>query len=422
MIAQRRREKQSGSALLIVLVLAAMIAIALYREMPVATFEAQRQKEELLMDRGNEYKRAIQLYVRKVQSFPPTIDALENTNRMRFLRARYVDPYTGKDDWRLLHAGPGGMIVDSKVKQSNSNLNGASGTSASSLGSGSSVTNPFANSFDGANPNGTPGGGGSGFPQRPPAISANGGGGVAGGSGSDPFAALAAQAAAQSNDPQSGGAPGGVAGQTAPYPGYPGPQVDPSNSTGSNSGSFPMGSPGRYRGSSNPTGDSYPPSQYGSGGAATGSQDPNSAMNAALNTNNPAPISANAGLSSSSTSGTGTFTSAVGSSTTGLGTMSGTTMGSGIAGVASKSTGKTIKVFNDQKDRSLWEFVYDMQKEANANAPGLGGTTGTGGSNNGGSSGTSGGIGGGNGGAGGSGGFSGSTQNGSPNQSNIFSN
>ena len=49
--------------------------------------------------------------------------------------------------------------------------------------------------------------------------------------------------------------------------------------------------------------------------------------------------------------------------------MGGTTTGGGIAGVASISPGRTIKVVNDQSDRSLWEFVYDMQKEAMANAP-----------------------------------------------------
>jgi len=114
-----RNEK--GSALLIVFVFAAAIAIMLYKEMPVATFEAQRQKEQLLIDRGNEYKRAVKLYVRKFQTFPPSIEALENTNRMRFLRNRYVDPYTGKAEWRLLHAGPGGIIIDSKIKNA---LNG----------------------------------------------------------------------------------------------------------------------------------------------------------------------------------------------------------------------------------------------------------------------------------------------------------
>ena len=167
---RQRRASQRGSALLVVLVFAAIIAIMLYREMPVVAFEAQRQKEELLMDRGNEYKRAVKLYVRKFQTFPPSMAALENTNRMRFLRARYTDPFTGKDDWRLLHAGPGGTIIDSKIKQA-AGANGAPGAIGGSLGAPSSVTNPFANSFVGGAGNAQ--GAANQFPQRPPAISNN---------------------------------------------------------------------------------------------------------------------------------------------------------------------------------------------------------------------------------------------------------
>ena len=44
----RRRTRQKGSAFLIVFVFAAMLAIMLYKEMPVVAFEAQRQKEQLL--------------------------------------------------------------------------------------------------------------------------------------------------------------------------------------------------------------------------------------------------------------------------------------------------------------------------------------------------------------------------------------
>jgi len=117
-----KQNRQRGSALLIVFVFAAIVGILLYREMPVVVFEAHRQKEELLIDRGNEYKHAIRLYVRKVGTFPPSIEALENTNRMRFLRHKFDDPFTGKYDWRFLHAGPGGMIIDSKVKTVNSKL------------------------------------------------------------------------------------------------------------------------------------------------------------------------------------------------------------------------------------------------------------------------------------------------------------
>jgi hypothetical protein len=75
----KARQRERGSALLIVFVFAAVIAIMLYREMPVAVFEAHRQKEELLIDRGEEYKHAIKLYVRKLGTFPPSIEALENS-------------------------------------------------------------------------------------------------------------------------------------------------------------------------------------------------------------------------------------------------------------------------------------------------------------------------------------------------------
>jgi hypothetical protein len=133
------RQGERGSALLIVLVFAAILAISLYKEMPVVVFESQRQKEQLLIDRGNQYAQGIKLFVRKTGQYPPSLEALENTNRMRFLRKRFKDPFTGKDDWRLLHSGPGGMIVDSKVNPMAANgAGGANGTN--NLGSPNGTT------------------------------------------------------------------------------------------------------------------------------------------------------------------------------------------------------------------------------------------------------------------------------------------
>jgi hypothetical protein len=328
-----------------------MLAIMLYRELPVVAFEGERRKEEVLIERGNQYARAAKLYVRKFQTFPPSIDALENTNRMRFLRKRYVDPYSGKDDWRFLHAGPGGVITDSKVKQTGSGLNGAAGSSTPT-GAPAAVSNVFNNSFDGSNPNGQPAAAGNGFPQRPPAMAANGG--VATADNSDPNAGVSS------------------AGQQ---------QTDPSNPTAS--AGPPVGVPGRFTGTNLTT--SYQQGQFGgSSPPVAGGSDSQSTFQSLLNTQNPAPTVQNGGTNNSAPGGAGTSTnasspSAFGSSSPTSGT--GTQMGSmgaggggglGIAGVASKSAGRTIKIINDQTDRSLWEFVYDMQKEAQANAPGLG--------------------------------------------------
>ena len=57
------------------------------------------------MHRGKQYIRAIKLYYKKFNAYPPSIDALEKTNEIRFLRKRYIDPTTGKDEWKPIHFG-----------------------------------------------------------------------------------------------------------------------------------------------------------------------------------------------------------------------------------------------------------------------------------------------------------------------------
>src|SRR5579871_4466718 len=114
---RKRREQESGFALLLVFVLAAVIAISLYMEMPRVAFEKQRDREQILVDRGHAYQRAIQLYYRKFGKYPASIDDLESTNNLRFLRRKYKDPMTGKDDWRLIHIGPGGFLTNSLVQK-----------------------------------------------------------------------------------------------------------------------------------------------------------------------------------------------------------------------------------------------------------------------------------------------------------------
>jgi hypothetical protein len=112
---RRRGGQQGGFAMLLVFVMAAAVAIMLYRELPRVAFEAQRNKEQLLIERGEQYSRAIQLYVRKWKKYPATIDDLESTNQVRFLRKRYIDPMSGKSEWRLIKVGPGGVFLDSLV-------------------------------------------------------------------------------------------------------------------------------------------------------------------------------------------------------------------------------------------------------------------------------------------------------------------
>jgi type II secretory pathway pseudopilin PulG len=97
---------EQGFMLVGLIVAIFLILLVLSIAAPKVSKELQREREVEAVHRGNQYVRAIQVYARKNGGqFPPTIEALEKSNNQRFLRQRYVDPMTGKSDWRLIHVG-----------------------------------------------------------------------------------------------------------------------------------------------------------------------------------------------------------------------------------------------------------------------------------------------------------------------------
>src|SRR5437016_3902262 len=131
--------------------MAGVFAITLYMELPRVAMESERAKEALLIDRGEQYKRAIQLFVNKAKRYPGDIKELESFQNMRFLRHRYIDPMTGKDEWRLIHI-QNGILTDSKLSAPQK-----PGEEKKDNGSFSGVENTFAVA---GNTGGAPGGAG----------------------------------------------------------------------------------------------------------------------------------------------------------------------------------------------------------------------------------------------------------------------
>jgi type II secretory pathway pseudopilin PulG len=77
------------------LVAMAIMAVMMSVAMPVWKQMAQREKEEELIFRGNQYVHAIALFQRKfANAAPPNIDVLVE---QRFLRKKYKDPITNDD-------------------------------------------------------------------------------------------------------------------------------------------------------------------------------------------------------------------------------------------------------------------------------------------------------------------------------------
>jgi hypothetical protein len=375
----RCRERERGSAILIVFLFAAFVAIMLYEEMPVMAFEAQRAKEQLLIDRGNEYKQAVKVYWTHFQGrFPPNIDALENTNNIRFLRHRYKDPLTGKDDWRLLHMAPGGLgLIDSKVNPlpTNTNQNGTNGTNGQSTFGGG---NTSAGAFGGSSFGGS-GFAGSGFGTQPTANNSNSISGPVGFAGSNLVPGAIPSGSPEPNNvggppvysvPQR---PPAIAANGSSVPNSNDPNYDPNdpknfiNPNGmsglinpqQNPNGPPMANPGQ------PAQSPYP--------ASPNQSSPNQRPNAVQqiygmisNQGAPAQASPSAFNTQPGSPNNG------GSSTFGSNNGTNNTLGGMFAGVASIAKGTGIKIVNDQHEYSKWEFWFNPQ-EANMGANGLAG-------------------------------------------------
>ncbi len=93
------------AALLVSLaVMAVMMSVAL----PVWRHDAQREKEEELVFRGQQYVRAIRLFNRRTNTLPVSVDNLVDGH---YLRKKFKDPITN-DDFDLIGAAnpnPGGV-------------------------------------------------------------------------------------------------------------------------------------------------------------------------------------------------------------------------------------------------------------------------------------------------------------------------
>lgn len=136
---RKSRQTEQGFLLVGVIVMVALVLIALSVAAPIVAKDLRREKELEAVHRGQQYTRAIRLYYLKFNSYPSSVKLLEGGSpNERYLRQHYLDPMTGKDDWRLIGVGQAKTTVKGFFGQPLAGLPGASGGlgSASSLQSG----------------------------------------------------------------------------------------------------------------------------------------------------------------------------------------------------------------------------------------------------------------------------------------------
>ncbi len=142
--------------LLVIMLLVFVMMMATVRVATSLAQEIRRQREIEMIHRGTQYARAIKRYVRKFGRYPPTLEALEKTNNIRFLRQKYKDPMNPDGDWRILHLG------EAKTLQSASAIPGiaapAGGTAAPGSGAASTASNLGASGAGSATLRGAPAG------------------------------------------------------------------------------------------------------------------------------------------------------------------------------------------------------------------------------------------------------------------------
>jgi type II secretory pathway pseudopilin PulG len=142
---------EQGFMLLGLIVAIALVLIALSVAASKEAFILRREREVESARRANQYVRAIQLYYKKFGRYPATIEQLENSNNIRFLRQRYVDPLTGKADYRLIPVGQNqttvkGFFGEPLAGIASAGLGAAAGMQSNGIGGAAGASGAFGSS------------------------------------------------------------------------------------------------------------------------------------------------------------------------------------------------------------------------------------------------------------------------------------
>lgn len=112
-----------GFTYLTVLFMVAILGLALASTGKVYSQAAHREKEEELLFRGGQIRKAIGRYYDEspgAKAYPKNLEELVKDNRWpvpkRHLRRLYTDPLTGKADWEFVKSPDGAGIMGVKSK------------------------------------------------------------------------------------------------------------------------------------------------------------------------------------------------------------------------------------------------------------------------------------------------------------------
>ena len=162
------QDGEQGYMLLGLIVVIAIILIGLGVAASEVAFSLRREREVESARRADQYVRAIRRFYIKNQHYPGSIEQLENTNNVRYLRQKYVDPLTGNADYRLIPVGQNKTTVKGFFGQP------LAGLATTGLGSVAGMQSPGIPGPGTAGPGGTPGAADASGNTSATAVGANG--------------------------------------------------------------------------------------------------------------------------------------------------------------------------------------------------------------------------------------------------------
>ena len=165
--------REEGFALIGLVVAIFIILLGLSVAAPTVARALRRDRELETMHRARQYDRAIQLYYKKAGSYPGSLDQLEKSNNIRYLRQKYDNPMVGKPDWRLIKVGENKTTVKGFFGQPLGGIAGSGLGSAAGIASAGGTGTPIgsdstgfgqASAFNNSSPGaGSPSGSSSGL-------------------------------------------------------------------------------------------------------------------------------------------------------------------------------------------------------------------------------------------------------------------
>ena len=136
------RSRESGYVLLAVMLAVTLLLVAMSIELPRIAQQIKREREEELVHRGKDYATAVKRFVHKNGGrYPLSVEQLEDTNHIRFLRKKYKDPITGEADWKMVHVGEAQVNIPAPKP----GLSGPGGTNPGLFNTGGGTNPPGAN-------------------------------------------------------------------------------------------------------------------------------------------------------------------------------------------------------------------------------------------------------------------------------------